>query len=387
MNKYAVKKNSINNFLFYFAFIMYLFVTIINASFYAKYLPIDSIKYTMIFTIVLLIFKELLSKKSKFREWIYLLLILLLTYFVFRNLSGQFAILPLFIFIYSSRDVDLNNIMKIAYYESLSLFLIILVSSKLGIITNYIEYGGRIREYLGFRYSLYGSVLLFNITALDLYIHKEKTGLIRCIVWLLINIIIFKLTDSRLAFYLSLLLITFSYIISNFNKAIEKEKIIKLLFCMSFIISSIFSIYTTFNFNPNISYYDQANEFLGNRLYYGNLAIHEYGVNLFGHDLVFRGNGLNIDGSRSIGTYNYVDCLYVMLLLRYGIVFLIIFIGILTATCIYLYRKKEYYLLLLMAILALHGIIDDLMIYLYYNTFWLVIGKMILNQNKKIEEK
>ena len=386
MNKYAVKKNSINNFLFYFAFILYLFVTIINASFYAKYLPADSIKYTMIFTIVLLIFKELLSKKSKFREWIYLLLILLLTYFVFRNLSGQFAILPLFIFIYSSRDVDLNKIMKIAYYESLSLFLIILVSSKLGIITNYVEYGSRIREYLGFRYSLYGSVLLFNITALDLYIHKEKTGLIRCLIWLLINIIIFKLTDSRLAFYLSILLITFSYIISNFTKAIEKEKIIKLVLCISFIISSVFSIYATYNFNPNISYYDEANEFLGNRLYYGNLAIHEYGINLFGHDLVLKGNGLNIDGSRSTGTYNYVDCLYVMLLLRYGIIFFIIFIGILTATCIYLYRKKQYYLLLLMAILSLHGVIDDLMIYLYYNTFWLIIGKMILNQNKKIED-
>ena len=88
-----------------------------------------------------------------------------------------------------------------------------------------------------------------------------------------------------------------------------------------------------------------------------------------------------------MGTYNYVDCLYVMLLLRYGLVFFVIFIGILTITCIYLYKKKEYYLLLLMAILSLHGIIDDLMIYLYYNTFWLVIGKMILNQNKKIEER
>lgn len=382
MDKSAISKEKIRELLFIIALVVYMFITIMNASFYAIYYINKIFKVTIIIVSFLLVLKELLVSKKRARDWGYLLLVVIMTIIIYANLSGKYAILPLFLFIYSSRDINLNKIMKVVFYESLILFIFIVISAKLGLILNYHEYGSRYREYLGFRYSLYSQALLFNITAIYFYLYKDKTNFARCLLWFLFNYLIFRFTNSRLSFYLSIILIVGSLLINNKVRDNNLKKSLRLVFCLSYIICCICSLYFTFNYNPLNYKYNNANEFLGNRLYYGNIAMRKYGINITGHDIVLSGNGLNIDGTRGLSSYNYVDCLYVILLLRYGIVFMILFIGILTITCYYLYRKKEYYLLFVMMIFALHGIIDDLMIYLYYNTFWLVIGKMIINNNR-----
>ena len=97
------------------------------------------------------------------------------------------------------------------------------------------------------------------------------------------------------------------------------------------------------------------------------------------------GNGLDVNGLKNTKKYNYVDCLYILIILKYGLLFFIACIYMLTSTSFFLYKKKEYYLVLLMFIIAIHGIIDDLMIFLYFNSFWLVVGKMILNNKYNVE--
>ncbi len=385
MNNTVIKKNRMNNKLFLAAFIIFLFFTILNSSFYAKYIPSLFYKATFIIEILILLLKEIITKKMGIREWIGLIIIILLTFVVYTNLSGQFPVLLLFLFIYSARNVSLEKIIDVAFFESIFLLIFIVLSSKIGIIPNYIEYGSRVREFLGFRYSLYAPALLFNIISLDLYRKRNNKKLVRNVIWCIISYIFFRYTCSRLSFYLSILLIFFSTFLSNNKKNKRKNRLIGFFCCISYILCFVFSIYITYNFNPSNKNYYVLNDFLGNRLYYGNKAIQEYGINLFGHDIELVGNGLDMNGLKNNNTYNYVDCLYVILLLRYGIVFVFIFIIALTYTNIYLYRKKEYFILLVMVLYAFHGIIDDLMIYLYYNTFWLVVGKMILNNKYNVE--
>ena len=362
--------------IYLIALSIYLGFTILNSSFFA---PItDSfVKYAIILCLILLLFKELLGIKPKVREVVYLLLTLLLTAIIYLNLGWANAILPLFFFIYAARDVPLSKILRLAFLESAILLAGIIICAKLGIITDYIEIGARTRDYLGFRYSLFPQVLLFNITALDIYIHRQKFTKLRASFWLIVNFLMFTFTDSRLAFALAIFLILGSYFITHHSKFIAKRKLLQLLAAASFIICSCVSIAATINYNPLTQ--SELNDFLGNRLSLGQNALSEYGINLIGHsDIVLVGNGLTVEGTKAIGVYNYVDSLYVILLLRYGIIFHAIFILLLTATNFYLFKKKDYLLLFIMTILALHGIIDDLIIYLYYNTFWLVIGKMII---------
>ena len=84
----------------------------------------------------------------------------------------------------------------------------------------------------------------------------------------------------------------------------------------------------------------------------------------------FVGNGLASDGSKAVGLYNYVDNFYESSLLKYGYVFLFAFIVMATLSAILICKKKDYYLLCLLALFAVHAMIDDMVLYLSYNTLW-----------------
>ena len=200
MKKFKVSRKKFLDFIFLFSLFLYLLDTILYSSFYSMFYFKGLYNSLIIISTSLLIFKEILTLKLNFKEIMYFSLVLLLTGLISFNLGGQYAILPLFLFIYSSRNVDTNKIINLAFYESLILFIIIILSAKLGIIYDYIENGSRVRDYLGFRYSLYSQALLFNITALYLYKDINELNLKKCILLIIINLIIFKYTDSRFSF-------------------------------------------------------------------------------------------------------------------------------------------------------------------------------------------
>ena len=103
-----------------------------------------------------------------------------------------------------------------------------------------------------------------------------------------------------------------------------------------------------------------------------------YGVSLFGSgNIEWVGAGLDAYGNQSTETYFYVDNLYIQVLQRYGIIFMIIFLTLTTALMIQCYRKNENILVILLAIIAVHGLIDDLIMYLQMNTFWILFGPVI----------
>ena len=91
------------------------------------------------------------------------------------------------------------------------------------------------------------------------------------------------------------------------------------------------------------------------------------------------GNGLNAYGNSTVGTYNYVDCLYVRLLQRFGIVFMVMMAVLVGWSMYRLYQRKEYHILLISATVAAHCVLDDLSFALHYNTFWMAMGVVLMN--------
>ena len=75
-----------------------------------------------------------------------------------------------------------------------------------------------------------------------------------------------------------------------------------------------------------------------------------------------------------------MDCLYVQVLQKYGILFTIVVIVIMTILMYKLYKEEQWFLLVTMAVLAIHGMIDDLILPLYYNTFWLLLGMLFVDR-------
>ena len=109
-------------------------------------------------------------------------------------------------------------------------------------------------------------------------------------------------------------------------------------------------------------------------------AIKKYGAKLLGQKINFVGMGLGLDGeSVTNGVYDYVDNDYISLLLRYGILFSIVAIVLLTVTMYYCYKNNLRMWLWMLGLWALHGVFEDKMHIVYYNSLLLFIGQAIQN--------
>ena len=374
---------SVNEMLFFFAYGLYIFIGIMNISFFQIYTN-NITKYINILCMLILLYNELLNKKICIKEIFLLLFVSLLAFPVTIHNNGTLFIMILFI--YCARSIDFRKIAKFSLLESILLLFLVIFSSKIGIITNYISTeGGRIREYLGFRYALFSPMILFNITALELYLHKDKFSPFRYIILFILNYYVYIKTDSRLSFYLSILLILFIAILTRFPNFFKKRNVLCKIMVFSFILCSIFGLVTTINYDYSNPYMSKLNEILGRRLYLGHISLDMYPINLLGHDTKYIGNGLDMYGNKTSGTYFYVDCLYLNLLEKYGLIFTVILLLLLTYSLSNTLKEKDYFLLVILTFFALHGIIDDLEIYIYYNTFWFIISKNFSKNLKSID--
>jgi hypothetical protein len=190
-------------------------------------------------------------------------------------------------------------------------------------------------------------------------------------------------TDSRLAFYLSVFGIIGGLIIKKYPVVIKNSKLIKRLLALSFIICSSISLLLIFNYNDSNKTMKSMDDVLENRLSLGNASLEKYDINLFGNDVNYVGAGLGLDGTRAVGDYDYVDCLYLNMIEKFGLVYYISYLIIMTCSQFILKRKGFVLLLFLISIYALMGMIDDLSIYLHYNSFLFVIGSLFIPDSIK----
>ncbi|MDB6185309.1 hypothetical protein PNO30_00735 [Gemella haemolysans] len=370
--KITLEKGSLKNLLFYFAYSIYLGYNLLDTSFYSKNINVFG-NLLIIIVLVMLILKEVIDFKVNSRDLTLFIILAIIGGLFFNYMGYNYAMLPFFV--YSARNVNTTTIVKISYRISLVLLIFIIVSSYLGWITNYITYdGGREREYVGFRYSLFGPAILCNIIFLKVYLEKDNIKW-RTLMFLIIgNYALYEFTDSRLTFGLGMLLLILTILIKLFSKF--KRVLMNKILIGSYVVSGLLSLYFTIGYNHLSEWHSNINEFLGGRLSLGYSTLKYYGYGLLGKRITLVGNGLDVDGYITTETYDYVDNLYIQLLLKLGLLFLVIFILGMTIVMWRVYRLNDIYLYIIFSLLALHGIIDDLMILPQYNSFWFVIAAL-----------
>ena len=372
----VIRRDSLKNMLFYIPYVAYLLYSLLNTSFYAKYINSYG-KILFAFCVLLLLLKEFLGARFTSRDGVLALVLIVITGYFYMYFGLTQTLLP--IFIYSARNMEVNKILRISYVISVFMLVFIILSSYLGIIQNYIYYSAlRERQYLGFRYALYPSSILCNIIFLKVYLEKENISWLSLICLLVANYVLFQYTDSRLTFILGVALIVFSTIMKKSQKF--REILLNRTFIWSFLVLALLSIYATINYDYLSDWQSDLNEALGGRLSLGNSTLKFYGYGLFGKTLSLSGNGLDENGMLNTSTYDYVDNLYVLLLLRAGIIFLFIFLVAMTIIMKKIYIQKDSYLYIIFILLAFHGIIDDLIMLPQYNSFWFVVAALFMGR-------
>ena len=387
--KIKIRKNSFSEVIFFSAYFIYLFFALLRTSFYCRYFEGTIYTAIKLFCIYLLILNEVIKSKLTLKSLRGLFVCGAMYVVIAYNTSFFSDVVMLLAFVYCGRNISFEKIAKTTIYTSSSILIFVILSSYAGIINNYIENTEmRRREYLGFRYSLYPAAIIFNITALVLYINRGKIKLRQVLLLLISNFFVFYKTNSRLSFYMAVLMIIIMPLFQKFPKILENSKIFHIGMGLSFIIAAVCSVVLTVIYNPNIEWMKKLNAIFNDRLKFGNRSLMMYGVSILGkRNMEWIGNGLDSAGNKSTETYLWVDNFYISIIQRFGILVSIVIILLLTFTLFKCWKVKNCYLMLILTLIAGHCMIDDLFLYLNYNTFWFVIGSTLMTDKIRIPYK
>lgn len=370
--------------LFFASYALFLITSILSTTFYYKFFVGRSYMWLQILCVMLLIAYELYSNGLRNQNWKGMIACTFLFFLSFRvsPFSTQRNTVLMFAYIYCARNIPFAKIAKVTLDISIVLVVTVVLTSYFGLVENIAAFkSGRIREYMGFRYALYLPGQLLNMTALWIYLKKDKITIPGALVWAAANWFVYYQTDSRISFVIAVLLLVAALAMRYLPKYVDKLKPLWWLAAGSFHLCAAASLIMTMAYDSSLTWMRRLNSMLEGRLRLGHSSLEERGVKFFGQEIEWLGNGLDAFGNAAVGTYSYVDCLYVKILQRYGVLFVIALALLIGWSMYRLYKRKEYHILLICATVAVHSVLDDLSFTLHYNTFWLAMGMVLLNSN------
>jgi hypothetical protein len=201
--------------------------------------------------------------------------------------------------------------------------LVTVTASLTGRIEDVIWYEGeRVRHSLGYDYCGYPAHLLLFMTMLWIGI-REKLRLPEMGFLLILNALIYYLTDSRTDFYLVILGILGAGIwcMECSNRFLCSLRAILTKYGFWIAAAASIALHILYG-TTKVSVLVKLNALLNSRLSLGYAALCQYGISLFGQKIRWIGQGsLKADPTK---VYNYVDCAFLKDLLTFGLLFIIL---------------------------------------------------------------
>ncbi|MEY8337945.1 hypothetical protein AALB16_07915 [Lachnospiraceae bacterium 62-35] len=140
----------------------------------------------------------------------------------------------------------------------------------------------------------------------------------------------------------------------------------------------------TMCYNPDNAAWAKIDVLLSGRLRLAKEAFDVYGIKLFGTAFDMIGGGGN--NVRRLA-YNFVDSSYCMILVRYGLVLLLCVLFLYIWTAKKAIKNKRRNLLVALAVIAVHNMIEHHLLELAYNVFILLAFADLCNKEEREEEK
>lgn len=381
---------------FLLGYSLYLFFQILNYSFYSIYIPGVISRIIILMCLGLFVVGEVAYGKlykGKITSYIVVIVLMLIcAYLNFVNLS------VVIIVVFFGRNIDFKQICRVTIFVTIVGLLFVYFSTKLGIITEYFGYrgDGTRRSYLGFRYVLFGPGFLINILGAYIYLKKADISKFFRILIALFSLAVYIVTDARLSFILAILMISFTQF---GKKRMHKEGIMSKLIIPIFPLALVFSLLTASLYSAGNSRWRILDAILAKRLQYNQRSLLLYGIRLLGNpEIDWAGFSISEDGSIPVHDANmvYVDNAYIHILQRYGVIFTALILIALTYVMYILYKKHDYLMQVLFVLIAIHGLIDNQILYVCFNVFLFAMyneivsyarmrGRpQILKQNRKL---
>lgn len=378
--KFLIKKSEI---LFFVSYIVFLLFMTLSSSFYYKYF-MNEMKAIILGCCLILVIGEFINREVSHTglKGAVICITLFLLVFIVSKGPTENSVAAIFLYIYCSRNIAFEKIARITAIVLSVLLFVVVVSSMVGLIDNTLFVkSGRSRWCLGFRYVLYAPSIYFNIACLWAYLNKNKKRVFEMCVLFAVNYWFYYMTNSRITFVLTSVVLLVPAILPNksTNKHFKKWRIV----IPSYLIFFFISVSMTVFYSDSIGWMKTVNEFLSQRLSLGKASIVQNGIGLVGQKLTMIGNGMDAYGkisSDAFTNYTYVDSLYVQILIHYGMIFTVLYLLIMTVAMYKCYVIRDRVAIVILTLIGMHCMIDDMQLYLQYNTFWLLAGRLLMNK-------
>lgn len=309
----------------------------------------------------LIIIKEI--PKKKFIAMVVISFVFLMSHYM----SGYGLPIDLLILVLGAYNVDFRKILK-TYIAVWSVLLVItIIGAMTGLAENLVYYQGtRVRMALGICYPTDLAAYVAYLMITFLCVREKYISYIEIGGMFALAIITFYITDARTDFAVMLLLIILVLIVKIFENKVDllMKKGNKVVVCIP-ILFCLISWIVTAAFNETNEFLVRLDQgFLSNRLSLGKNAIDNYGIRMFGQYIIEHGLGGSLEWPEF---YNFIDCSYISIAIKYGIVILVtIFIFIIVSIC-RAYKEKRYMIVLAILIVCLQSIMEHHLIQYWYN--------------------
>lgn len=304
------------------AFLIYFVQAFLDTTMIAYVMPEEVIPLLKGCAFALVVLKMALSDFSSSISRVFTVLFILAASVLTMSVGGYAAPLQFLIMVAGAADVDFDRIAKLFLWSSIALTLATIAAALVGIVENVSvpRSGGTVYSY-GFYYSTEFSAHVLAISIAWLYVNRKRLSAkayAPVVVW---STAVFLLTNGRLSFFLSLLMVLAVAVVDRRAKARGASYTYPKLLKLSFFLMAAISIALMVSYQGG-GLLGVLNDALTNRLYYAHEGYLDYGVTLFGQQIQMTGWG----GGRTVWAENYfyIDNSYANIMLRFGAVSLLI---------------------------------------------------------------
>lgn len=374
--------------LFYIALIVYSFERFLLTTMFT--VPSLVTMLCSLVTGLLLVTKMLFFERYSLERLIGVGLLLLLAV-MSMIMSGDILIVLLMLFIINARGIEFENIIRLHLITVMPLLLIAMVAAFCGVIPS-LQYDtvDGIRNSFGIVYPTdFAAHVLYMVLEI-MYISRRRITIVHYATCIILAAFLYVECYAKLD-TICLLLIAIGFwwagLFDTQLRQIRKQPIdafvsshLPLNGVVGIIVMPITAIVMyilTIGYAADSPFYEFVVEnfrTLNMRFKMGAQAIDNYGLSIFGKHIEFVGYGGSTNVDAVLDTYNFVDCSYLNIALRFG---LIIAILVITFVCILAYRYKyDNYMIVVIVVISISSMIDHHLIDLSYNPF--ILGTFAL---------
>lgn len=290
-----------------------------------------------------------------------------------------------------AQGVDFDQIIKTYIQVNFWMLVIVTAAALIGIIDNLAFSAGErgIRYAMGSIYPTDFAARILYLLIADAYLNFKQLSAKRYLFYIITAILLKLITDARLNVICICLLIIVMIITQRAQQMADQNQMsdwsvnLVSIYWVFTPILAVIAQFGTILYDPDNKIYHYIDHLLSGRLTFGHVAFEKYPITWLGNRVIEHGYGNNLHLFKG-GTANYffVDSSFVRLLIVYGIVSAVFFIGVMMYISIKRTHYRDYALPAVLLIVTFSSLVEQHLLEATYDPFLLALISTITLTSK-----